>query len=268
MKLTRENYYSPEADKEYMSCSQFEDFERCEAAAMARIEGKYSPSPNKAFLVGNYFHTFFEGADAHEDFVNEHAEEIFLKRGGKRAEYKQADDMIAAALADPFIRKLVEREGENEKIMTGELFGVPWRIRIDKYIEKDPRLIIDWKTVASIRTAARGTGETFVEAYNYPFRAAVYMEIEKQFRGLEEDPAFWLVCISKEDPPDKALIAMNDRERQEYELGRIEEKIEHIKDVKSGTVPARRCGRCAYCRKTNRITKPVSFWNIGAEEEE
>lgn len=268
MILTRENYYSTEADQEYMSCSQFEDFERCEAAALAKIRGEYAPAKPKAFIVGNYFHTFFEGVDAHENYVNENAEEIFLKRGGKKAEFRQADEMIASALADPFIRKLIEKPGENEKIMTGELFGVPWRIRIDKYIEKDPRLIIDWKTVASIRTAARGTGESFVEAYNYPFRAAVYMEIEKQFRGFEDDPAFWLVCISKEDPPDKELVAMNDRERQEYELGLIEEKIEHIQQVKKGEIPARRCGKCAYCRRTKEILKPVSFWNIGAEEEE
>lgn len=30
MQLTSENYYSLEADREYMSCSQFEDFLSCE----------------------------------------------------------------------------------------------------------------------------------------------------------------------------------------------------------------------------------------------
>ena len=198
MILTRDNYYTPEADREYMSCSQFEDFERCEAAALAKIRGEYTPAKPKAFIVGNYFHTYFEGVDAHENYVNENAEEIFLKRGGKKAEFRQADEMIASALADPFIRKL----------------------------------------------------------------------IEKQFRGLEDDPAFWLVCISKEDPPDKELVAMNDKERQEYELSLIEEKIEHIQQVKKGEIPARRCGKCAYCRRTKKILKPVSFWNIAAEEEE
>ena len=61
---------------------------------------------------------------------------------------------------------------------------------------------------------------------------------------------------------------MNDKERQEYELSLIEEKIEHIQQVKKGEIPARRCGKCAYCRRTKKILKPVSFWNIVAEEEE
>lgn len=264
MELTRDNYYSPEADRKYMSCSQFEDFLRCEAAAYARIFGSYKPSPSKAFLVGNYFHTYFEGPDAHEQFVNEHADEIFLKRGGLKAEFRQADEMVAAAISDPTIRKIIETDGEKEKILTGELFGVPWRIRLDKYITDPARTIVDWKTVRTIR----GGEDSFIEKYNYPFRAAVYMEIEKQNSGEEKDAAFWLVCLSKEDPPDKALISMNDSERQKYELEIVENNLERIVKIKNGEITPRRCGKCAYCRATNKITKPVPFWEIGLEEAE
>lgn len=41
MILNNANYYSPEANKEYMSVSQYKAFMNCEAAAMASISGKY-----------------------------------------------------------------------------------------------------------------------------------------------------------------------------------------------------------------------------------
>ena len=265
MELTRENYYTPEADRAFLSCSQYESFIECEAAAMAKIEGRWVPESTKAFTVGNYFHTYFEGPEAHAEFIEEHAAEIFKRGGGKRAEFEQADAMIAAAAADPFIRELIQAEGENEKIMTGELFGsYPWRIRIDKYIPENPRLIIDWKTVANIRERVKGQRGwvSFVEAYRYPFRAAVYIEIEKQNRGLETDPAFWLVCLSKQDPPDREVISMNGRQRLDFELEKIREKIWHIQQVKDGLAPARRCGKCAYCRSTKRVRGILDYWEL------
>ena len=274
MKLTRDNYYTPEADRAFLSCSQYESFMECEAAALAKIQGRYVPEPTKAFLVGNYFHTAFEGKEAHEEFVQEHFKEIYkvreLKSGevkisGKKADFEQADEMIAAALADPAIMKLVEAPGENEKIMTGKLFGnYPWRIRLDKYIPDRPRMIIDWKTVANIRERVTGRPGwvSFVEAFNYPFRAAVYMEIEKQFTGNKTDPAFWLVCISKQSPPDKEIVSMNDKQRQEYELEKIKEHIWRIQQIKDGMTAPRRCGKCAYCRSTKKIKGVLDYWEL------
>jgi hypothetical protein len=41
MILTNENYFSKEADMEYMSVSQFKAFEQCEAAALASVKGEW-----------------------------------------------------------------------------------------------------------------------------------------------------------------------------------------------------------------------------------
>ena len=41
MKLTYLNYYSQNANKEYMSYSQFKDFLKCPACAMAKIKGEW-----------------------------------------------------------------------------------------------------------------------------------------------------------------------------------------------------------------------------------
>lgn len=55
MILTSDNYYSPEADQEYMSCSQYQDFLRCEAAAMAKIHGVYTPTASEALMPNMNF---------------------------------------------------------------------------------------------------------------------------------------------------------------------------------------------------------------------
>lgn len=41
MTLTNENYYSNETNREYMSVSQYKQFQKCEAAAMAQIKGEW-----------------------------------------------------------------------------------------------------------------------------------------------------------------------------------------------------------------------------------
>ena len=40
MILTQENYYTPEANRAYMSTSQFKDFEKCEAMALAKLRAR------------------------------------------------------------------------------------------------------------------------------------------------------------------------------------------------------------------------------------
>ena len=52
MKLTHENYYSPEANQAYMSVSQFKAFDRCEAAALAELRGE-DPEELAAYTFDN-----------------------------------------------------------------------------------------------------------------------------------------------------------------------------------------------------------------------
>lgn len=270
MDLNRDSYYSKEADWEYMSCSQYQNFCQCEAKAMAVIQGRWEEPPGEAFLVGNYFHTYFESPEAHRQFVGENADSIFLKQTKKEAEngilrlrapFVHADAMIKCATDDPLISNIINMPGENEKILTGELFGVPWRIRMDKYVP-DGRLIVDYKTVANI-WETRWSEElharvSFIETYGYLFRAAVYSEIEKQNVKSQSDPQFLIIAISKQDPPDKEVLLLNHRQRYDYELERIKETLPYIQRVKQGLIRPRRCGVCDYCRatKTLEVIKP------------
>lgn len=279
MELTRDNYYTPDADWAYMSCSQYQSFCECEAKAMAKLQGRWTDPDKEAFLVGNYFHTFFEGTEAHEQFVREHFDKIFKtkvikgKKGepdqtvvtGKYAPYEQADKMIEVAQNDPLIRSLIELPGENEKIMTGELWGVPWRIRLDKYVP-DGRMIIDWKTVANISelkwSEALHEKVTFIDAYGYMMRAAVYTEIEKQNAHSSKDAPFIIVAISKQDPPDKEALYLNHRQRYDYELEQIKKRLGMIQMIKAGRIKPKRCGCCDYCRATKVLSAIRPYYTL------
>lgn len=270
MELTRENYYTPDADWEYMSCSQYQAWNECEARELAKLQGRWADEEKEAFLVGNYFHTHFESPEAHEQFCNEHFDKIFKTKTvkgkggapdtvvptGKYAPYVQADKMIKVAESDELIQSLLALPGENEMIMHGELFGVPWRIRLDKYVP-DGRMIIDYKTVANIGEL-KWSDElhekvTFIDAYGYMMRAAVYSEIEKQNAQSDKDPNFIIIAISKQDYPDKEVLMLNHRQRYDYELGKIKERLPMIQAIKEGRVKPKRCGYCDYCRATKKL---------------
>ncbi len=271
--LTTDNYYTKEADMSYMSCSQYESFMDCEAKAMAKLQGRFKEEPSQAFLVGNYFHTYLESPEAHQAFLQANFDQIFKTKTvkgetvitGKFAPFVKADEMLAVAESDPAIKKFIDMPGENEKIMTGNLFGVPWRIRIDKYIP-ETRLIIDWKTVANIWELQWNNEAwakvSFVENFKYLFRAAAYMEVEKQNTGAKHDPMFILVCISKQDPPDKEIISLNNRQRSDMELEKISENIIHIQRLKHGEIKPKRCGYCEYCRATKKIKGVIEYFKL------
>lgn len=273
MKLTDENYYTPEADREYMSCSQYQDFLSCEARALAKLQGRYIPEPSEALIVGNYFHTAMESEEAHIEFCRQHFDDIYKYKiskatgeaivTGKYSPYTKADEMIDVCFNDPLIKSLIDMPGENEVIMTGEMFGVPWKIRLDKYMP-DKRLIVDWKTTADINKTEYnpilGERESFVEALGYMMRAAVYTEIEKQYTGKDTDANFVIVAISKQDSPDKAALLLNHRQRYDWELEQIEKNMMNIRRIKSGELKPRRCGMCDYCRKTKVLKKIIPYY--------
>lgn len=275
--LTDDNYYSQEANEHYLSCSQYEEFLDCEAAALAHAQGRWAPPETDAFFLGKYFHSYFEGSDAFEAFCEEpenfnkiYKTKVTKARGleitGKYSNIEKIDAMIKAAEEDEAIRRLIAMEGETEVSMTGKLFGrYPWKVRLDKWIPKMD-LIIDWKTVADIRglqyNTELGRRATFIENYRYMFRAAVYTEIYKEFTGSNATPLFWLVCVSKQDPPDKEIINLTHQQRYDLELEKVQEKIHRIQSIKDGKVPPKRCGHCAYCRTTKKLERAIDYWEL------
>lgn len=275
MELTRDNYYSPEADREYMSCSQYQDFLECEAATMAKMHGLYVPEETEALLVGNYVHTALESDEAHEEWIEAHQDLVYKMKTsrttgevtitGKYAAYANADKVIQIFLTDPTFQKFLLMDGENEKIMTGELFGMKWKIRLDKYVP-GTRMIIDYKTAADLtRTEYNpelGERESFLEALGYLMRAAIYSEIEKQNSGAKDDPPFIILAVTKQSPPDRGAYLMNHRQRYDYELEVVKERMARIRSVKEGIRKPTRCGHCEWCRKTKKLNGVVPYYTI------
>ena len=100
-------------------------------------------------------------------------------------------------------------------------------------------------------------------------RAAVYSEIYKQAAGSSVNPHFLLLCVTKQDPPDKEVFRLNDEQIYSMELEKIKRNTGRIKRIKEGSIKPTRCGKCAYCRSTkNRGVVPYSFIMPGFSERE
>ena len=262
MILTPENYFSPDADRAYMSVSQYKSFLKCEAAAVAQLAGQYDPIDREALLVGKYVHAWSD--ETLTEFVDRHPE-ILSGRGATKGELKTpfrvANAMIETLAADPKVMAILR--GEKEVPITGEIGGVAWKGRIDVRNRKFG-YIADLKTAQSIsefRYDPRfGKRVSFVEQWDYMIQAAVYTELERQTNGATPD--FYLIAVTKQDPPDHALIDLTDPDRLDQELSRIQMNLPHIIAVKSGIEPPARCENCAYCRATKRVERPVHYTEL------
>lgn len=125
--------------------------------------------------------------------------EIFSSRGKTagelKSEYKQASIMIDRAVKDPVFMQYMA--GDKQVIMTGEIEGVPVKIKIDS---ADGRRITDLKTVKSITETfyAKDLGQrlNFCEWWGYDLQAAVYREIYRQNTG--DLLPFYICAVSKD----------------------------------------------------------------------
>ena len=61
MKLSDDTYYEQEANQAFFSVSQYKDFCKCEAMALAKIHGEYEQPTTKAMLIGILCDRWFEG---------------------------------------------------------------------------------------------------------------------------------------------------------------------------------------------------------------
>lgn len=249
MILTNENYYSQDSNREYMSVSQYKSFMNCEAAAMADLHGKWSRPKSTALLVGSYVDSYFEGTL--EQFKAENPD-IFKRDGTLKADYIQAEEIIARIEADPMFTAYMS--GKKQEIYTAELFGVKWKIKIDSLL---PEMIVDLKVMRSME---RIMGKSFVEHWQYDLQMAIYAEVYRKVTG--RDLNTFLAVATKQNPPDLEIIHIPKWRRDEL-LEEVERSLPHIIKVKNGEVEPERCGICEYCRATKKLTEPIDFELVG-----
>jgi hypothetical protein len=250
--LSDSNYFSPEASKIFMGSTQFKSFSPeyggCEAKALAELNGIWKESESTALLVGSYVHAHFEGEL--NKFKSEHPQ-IFTVKGELKAEYKLANEMINALETDDFVMNAFNA-GKKEVFMTGELFGAPWKIKVD-CLDRKNKIFIDLQTTKdfehswSTRHKAR---VNFVLQYNYLAQFAIYQEIIRQNTGERYMP--FLIAVTKQSPPDKAILSF-DQESLDEELKSVGVYMQRVIDVKTGKEYPVRCNKCDYCRATKKV---------------
>ena len=245
MILTNENYYSDIANQTYMSVSQYKSFCKCEAAAMAELRGEWKRPATTALLVGSYVDAWFEGTL--EEFTSSHPE-IYTKTGNLKSDFVQAEEIIARVQRDPMFMRYMS--GKKQEIRTAELFGTLWKIKIDSY---HPDKIVDLKVMRSME---RVMGQSFVTYWGYDLQMAIYAAVEGR------DLATYLAVVTKQIPADIEIISIPRWRRMEL-LEEVEKNMPRILSVKSGRVPAHRCGVCEYCRSTKVIEEPIDFELVG-----
>ena len=255
LRLTKSNYYSDEANQAYMSASFVKSMLRCEAATMAELTGEWKPPPSTALLVGSYVDSYFEGPKSFETFIDTHPE--ILKRDGTlKSEYVRANQMIERAYSDPVFMQYMK--GQKQKIVTGEIMGIPFKAKFDVY-RKGER-IVDLKTTQNMESKYR-TGEGKLNPilfWGWDVQMAIYAELEGH------DLPTYLAIITKEDPPALYLVEITKAEREacmEY----LYQKLPRFDAIKRGLIEPERCETCAYCRATKRLTKPITIEELDME---
>ena len=283
MKLTSKNYYNKEANVSYMSVSQFKQFQSCEAMALAELNGEYERPKSKALFLGSFVDEMLTGTKRTKRiFILENRLELFQKSSKLT---KLSEEELAALLNDPSfdvfgadnkpfaeivqaletvenIKKhplmMKHFKSRHQTIMTGEIAGVPFKIKMDNY--KPGEFISDGKYMASLRSP--NLFEPMVKFWGYDIQGAVYQEIVYQNTGVRLP--FYLDLATKENPAHFAVAEINQYDLDEA-LTVVKTLAPRYQAIKSGKIEPKRCGEygCDYCTTTTIITEPIDSNYLG-----
>lgn len=252
MKLTEDNYFSKEAEAFYTGSTQIKNFLKCESETLAKINGKWVEETSDALIQSSYIDEYFSGTL--ETFKVEHPE-IFTQKGELRANYKQLDDIIAQAEKDELFMKYIN--GKHQVIMTGEIAGVPVKIKIDSFHEG--KVIVDLKAIKDLKpiwNEELKIKENFIDHYDYILQAALYQEIVRQNTG--EKLPFVIAVLTKEKYSERALLKIP-QELMDEKIAFLEEYLPHIKELKDGIIQPTECEKCDYYKSLAKVTKIFNY---------
>lgn len=251
MKLTSRNYYSAKANQEYFSVSQFKDFLKCPAMAMAKLNGKYVPERGRALILGSLVDEMLTGTKKSQDkFIEENRSELFKKNGEPYADVEQAFETLERWRKQPLM--MYYMSGKHQVIMTGEIEGVPFKIKMDTF--KPNEYISDTKYMASLRSPNLFT--PMIEYWGYDLQAFCYQEIVYQNTGKRLP--FYFDVATKEKPAHLALGQIN-----QWNIDKAGENVRgnivDFQKMKTGEIEAIRCEDygCDYCTSTKIITEAI-----------
>lgn len=275
MELTRENYFSQEAQTAYMGSSQFKDFLSCEAAALAKIRGQYKPPASRSMLVGSYVDAWYSGELP--DFTERHPD-MFKKDRTLKADFLAANAIIDRMQADQLYSLLMS--GEKQVIRTGKIAGVPFKIKIDSLLDAAacrqiaeefpgaaPALgfgdgaIVDQKVMRDLGDVWSDEERRmvpFAQAWGYDIQGAIYQAVEGHMMP------FILAVGTREEPADLAALYIPD-DALRAKLYEVEDLAPRFQAIKEGREEPRRCERCPWCRATRTLRTIVDFREVGRQ---
>lgn len=275
MELTRENYFSQEAQMAYMGSSQFKDFLSCEAAALAKIQGRYKPPASRSMLVGSYVDAWYSGELP--DFTERHPD-MFKKDRTLKADFLAANAIIDRMQADQLYSLLMS--GEKQVIRTRKIAGVPFKIKIDSLLDAAacrqiaeefpgaaPALgfgdgaIVDQKVMRDLGDVWSDEERRmvpFAQAWGYDIQGAIYQAVEGHMMP------FILAVGTREEPADLAALYIPD-DALRAKLYEVEDLAPRFQAIKEGREEPRRCERCPWCRATRTLRTIVDFRELGRQ---
>lgn len=257
MKLTNRNYYSRKANKYYLSVSQYKDFcgtmgkQGCEYTALAKLKGHYKPEPSKEMLMGSYIDSAYEGTL--KRFIK-NTPEMFNKNGTLKADFQKAQQAYERTQQDELFKLYMS--GEKQVIMTAELFGAEWKIKMDSYFPD--KCIVDLKYIKDIHerfwVKDLGMHVNFIEYWGYDLQLAIYQLVVEANTG-KKLPCY-IAAVDKKKEPEIEIIGVS-QEQLDYALLGIQSNVERIVELKAGKLQPDRCRECEYCIKNKILTSPI-----------
>ena len=251
MKLTSRNYYSAKANREFMSVSQFKDFLKCPSMAMAKLNGEYVPERGRALILGSFVDEMLTGTKkSQEKFIEENCAELFKKNGDPYADVEQAMETVERVKKQPLMMHYLG--GKHQKIMTGEIEGVPFKIKMDSF---DPEeYIADLKYMASLRSPNLFT--PMIEYWQYDIQAACYQEIV--YQNIGKRLPFYFDVATKEKPAHLAVGQIS-QWNIDKAMETVRANIVRFQKIKAGEIEADRCEDygCDWCTSTKIITEAI-----------
>ena len=251
MKLSNYTYFSKAANVEYLSASQLKEAISCEARALANLTGEFSENVSKSLLIGSYVDAYFAGELP--EFTEKHPEIFNSRTGELKSDFVKADNLIRRAERDEVFMDALD--GRKQEIMTGNLFGHKFKIKMDAYHPGER--IVDLKVMRDMkRIYKNGEWRSFVDAWGYDIQGYIYQQVVKDQTG--EELPFYLAVITKEEHPDLELIHI-----PQWKLNSAAALVEHYADrfaaIKEGKLEPNRCGNCDYCRDTKKLTGSIEY---------
>ena len=248
MELNEMNYFSHEADAAYFSASQIKAFKKCEARAMAELNGLHLREMSTALMVGQYVDAALTG-DL-DEWCACHPE-IKKRDGSLKAEFLQASEMVGRANRDPLFMSFLE--GEHQAILKAPILGGYWFKA--KFDVLGPDRIVDLKTVRDLKSQyLPGQGRVdFATALDWPLQMAIYQKIYEAVEGVRL-PCY-LAVITKETPADIRIVQIK-QERMDAEIAWLEQAMPRFEAVKSGAIDPERCEMCEWCRESRILMGP------------